>query len=72
MFSTLYLALNVIYSLNVKVIYPPIDWVSLKSYILIIIAYGLAFGTQLLGRLIFKKIKKKNLEKFMMEGLVKD
>ena len=64
------MVLNLIYSLTVKVIYQPIDWVSFLSYVLAISAYLLAFLMHWLCRFCFEKFKKKRLDTLIMEGLI--
>ena len=62
------MVLNLIYSLTVKVIYQPIDWVSFLSYVLAISAYLLAFLMHWLCRFCFEKFKKKRLDTLIMEA----
>lgn len=61
-----------IYSLSVKPIYKPIDWVSFFSYILLVLSFGLAYLMHWFGRFLFKRIKKKRLENRIIEGLIEN
>ena len=45
------------YSLAVRPIYPPIDWVSLKAYILGVLSVVLTFLMHFVCRVIFRRCK---------------
>ena len=53
----LYGVINCLYSLLATIIYPPIDWTSLLSYILMTVAYLLGVLMFFLGNLVFRKWK---------------
>lgn len=70
LFSTLYMVINLIWSLTIHVIYKPIDWVSVMSYVLSVGAFVLSYLMHWVGRLIFEKYKKNKMENRIMEGLM--
>jgi fluoride ion exporter CrcB/FEX len=69
-FGVLYAIINLSYSLSAHIIYKPIDWVSILSYILMGSSVVMAFIMHWLGRYIFRKCKKHKVETQMMEGLI--
>lgn len=69
-FSLLYGIVNLTYSLACHIIYKPIDWVSILSYILMGGAIVMAFIMHWLGRFIFQKCKKDKIQSQMIEGLI--
>lgn len=56
-FQILYGIVNLTYSLFAHIIYQPIDWVSVLSYVLILSTLGMSFFMHWLGRLIFRRWK---------------
>lgn len=58
------------YSLSVKPIYKPIDYISIFSYVLLVASVLLSYLMHWFGRFLFKKLKKKILENRIMEGLI--
>jgi len=56
----------------VHVIYRPIDWVSLLSYILILASVGLVVLSHFIGRIIHRKIKAPKMEGRITDGLVSE
>ena len=69
-FGTIYMIINLTYSETVKIIYAPINWVSVLSYVLVISAYLLAFGCHVFCGWVFSRYKKKNMEGRIMDGLI--
>ena len=59
-----------IYSLTVQVIYKPIDWVSVMSYVLCVGAFLLSFLMHFIGRSLFEKCKRRRIEGRIMDGLI--
>ncbi len=57
-FSILYGIVNLAYSLTATIIYKPIDWVSILSYVLLIAAVLMAFFMHWLGRYMYNKWKR--------------
>lgn len=66
------MVINMTYSLAVKPIYKPIDWVSFFSYVLLVVSFGLSYLMHWFGRFLFKRIKKKRLENRIIEGLIEN
>ena len=52
-FSVVYLFINLSYSLAVKVIYKPINWVSFLSYVLTVASVLMTYGMHCLGRWLY-------------------
>ena len=69
-FAVLYLIINLTYSLTVKVIYKPIDWVSVLSYVLSVSSIAMTYGMHCLGRFLYNKYKKSRMEHRITEGLI--
>ena len=69
-FAVIYLIINLTYSLAVKVIYKPIDWVSFLSYVLSVSSIAMVYGMHCLGRFIYNKYKKPKMENRITEGLI--
>lgn len=69
-FGSVYLFINlgkifiylIVYSVTVAVIYKPIDWKSLLSYILVLMSLGFTVGAHYLGQFIHKKYKAPKLK----------
>ena len=70
LFSFSYLVINLSYSLAATVIYKPIDYVSVLSYVLLVAAVALTYGMHCLGRFVFEKYKKPRLDGRITEGLI--
>lgn len=56
-FDILYLLINLGYSLAVKPIYPPIDWISYMSYLISFMAVFLSLLVHFIARLVHRKWK---------------
>lgn len=57
-FGLIYAIINLIYTLVVHIIYQPIDWVSVMSYVLLAGTVIMTFVMHWLGRFIFNKCKR--------------
>lgn len=69
MFSLLYLGINIIYSVYVKVIYPPMPWNTPLSYFLALGAFAMAYSMHWLGWFCFERFKKNRIESKMGKSL---
>lgn len=61
----------IVYSLAVKIIYQPIDWVSILSYAITLSSYFITYGGHYLGRHIYHKYKQPKLAGRITEGLIR-
>ena len=61
--GTAYLFVNLLYSLVVRVIYDPIDWVSFFSYVLCFGAYALTFLMHCFGNFLFRRWKLRRINR---------
>lgn len=76
-YGTGYLLINlgnsnliVVYSLTVSVIYQPIDWKSLLSYLIVIGSYVITFAAHYLAGYAFRKWKAHKLKDRITIGLI--
>lgn len=70
LFGFLYAIVNLVYSLTAHIIYQPIDWVSILSYILMASSIVMTFLMHWLGRYLYNKWKKEKIESSMNESLI--
>jgi len=61
---------HLVYSLAVKVIYEPINWISVLSYALVIGSYVFAFGAHYFGGYSYRRWKAPKLTTRITEGLI--
>jgi hypothetical protein len=62
----------VVYSLTVKVIYKPIDWKSVLSYILVMASLLFVIGAHYIGRVYYRRRKATVLRNIITEGLIEE
>lgn len=63
---------NLAYSLETSPIYPPIDWVSVGSYIWVILAFGSAIGLFMLARLTFIKLRLSRIQSNLSDSILEE
>ena len=64
------MVVNLAYSLAAHIIYKPIDWVSVMSYVLMAGSVVMSFIMHWLGRWIYGKFKKQKMDGQIQEGLM--
>lgn len=65
-FGAIYMVINMVYTLNAHIIYQPIPWNTVMSYVLMIGAVGLSFFMHWIGGFCYKKFKKEAVENQMI------
>ena len=61
---------DVVYTLEVKPIYAPIDWKSTMSFVWVVLAILVVISVHLLSHLIWIKLRKKRVEKSTEKSLL--
>lgn len=69
-FGTIYMLINLVYTLEAHIIYQPIPWTTFLSYVLVIGAFGMTYFMHWLGGLVYSKFKQPIIEAQLAQSLV--